>query len=314
MKAVRVVDGEVEVLTVDGPSTEGVTVTIDSAGICGSDLHLLGWTLPVTLGHEMAGRTLDGRAVAIEPVVACGRCEICAGGDYNRCPSAVGAMFGMGRDGGMAASCTVPPEALVELPAGVSTSDACLVEPLAVAIHGVRLAQVPADVTVAVIGGGALGLCAGVAATQRGASVRVAARHDAQRIAAQRLGLGLLEEADDEVFDVVIEAAGTEAALATAAERSRAGGTILALGTYWGEPPALPALPILMKEVRIIPSMAYSRGPGGRDVDLAARLLASRPEIASALITHRFPLDAAKEAFHAASARHHGAIKVVIEP
>jgi threonine dehydrogenase-like Zn-dependent dehydrogenase len=58
----------------------------------------------------------------------------------------------------------------------------------------------------------------------------------------------------------------------------------------------------------------YARVGPSRDVDVAATILAQRPEIGAALITHRFPLDAAREAFAVAQDRAAGAIKVVLEP
>jgi D-arabinose 1-dehydrogenase-like Zn-dependent alcohol dehydrogenase len=69
MRAVRCREGQVELVQVPEPSGEGVRVRIRSAGICGSDLHLLGGPFPLrhTLGHEMAGVTAGGRSVAIEP-------------------------------------------------------------------------------------------------------------------------------------------------------------------------------------------------------------------------------------------------------
>jgi threonine dehydrogenase-like Zn-dependent dehydrogenase len=58
----------------------------------------------------------------------------------------------------------------------------------------------------------------------------------------------------------------------------------------------------------------YSRAGAARDIDVAAALLAHRPEVAGIVITHRFPLDAAAEAFATAQDRAAGAIKVVLEP
>lgn len=60
--------------------------------------------------------------------------------------------------------------------------------------------------------------------------------------------------------------------------------------------------------------MADSVCGAGRDVDLAAALMAKTPELADTIITHRYPLDAAREAFEMAANRSAGAIKVVLEP
>jgi threonine dehydrogenase-like Zn-dependent dehydrogenase len=58
----------------------------------------------------------------------------------------------------------------------------------------------------------------------------------------------------------------------------------------------------------------YGRAGGLRDIDAAAALLARTPELSRAVITHRFPLAAAPEAFAAARDRRSGALKVVLEP
>ena len=76
----------------------------------------------------------------------------------------------------------------------------------------------------------------------------------------------------------------------------------------------LPGFLLCMKEVRVVPSAMYGRRSVGRDVDIAASILAGRPAIADTMITHRYPLDAAPEAFAKAGERGSGAIKVVLEP
>jgi threonine dehydrogenase-like Zn-dependent dehydrogenase len=77
---------------------------------------------------------------------------------------------------------------------------------------------------------------------------------------------------------------------------------------------AIPGIAAMMKEAVFRWSFTYAHHAGGRDVDSAAALLARRPEIADTLITHRFPLADAPEAFRVAADRAHGAIKVVLEP
>jgi threonine dehydrogenase-like Zn-dependent dehydrogenase len=160
-----------------------------------------------------------------------------------------------------------------------------------------------------VIGGGTIGLCALAAAGERGAEVGLRARHDVQVAAGDRLGA----RAIDGSYDLVIDCAGTAGALEEACRICRPGGTLLLLASYWDgfEPPGML---LCMKEIRVVPSLMYGRTDEGRDIDAAAELLRIRPEIATTLITHRLPLDAAEEAFALARDRKRGAIKVVLSP
>ena len=311
MRAVRCPDGIPTVVEVPAPSGEGVVVEVASAGICGSDLHLLDLGLTATFGHEIAGRLPDGKPVAVEPLAPCRACAPCRAGDYHQCALGPAIVFGVGRDGGMADKVLAPVSSITPLPGGIDPNDACLVEPLAVAVHGVRRGGVGGTDRVAVIGGGTIGLMALVAAQHCGAEVDLAARHDRQREAAERLGAG---EVDGDGYDLVIEAAGSASALADAVNRCRPGGTVVLLGSYWDGTVEMPGLSITMKEVTLIPSVMYNRVGPSRDFDTAAAVLAARPELPAAVITHRFPLDAAGDAFTTARDRRSGAIKVVLEP
>ncbi len=318
MRAVRAADGTVEVHDVPTPNGPGVVVDVKAAGICGTDLHLVsGADFPpprVTLGHEIAGVTANGTPVAIEPLAPCGRCEPCRRGDGHLCVDSSAMLFGIGRDGGMADRIVVPERCLVPLPAGVDVADASLVEPLAVVVHSLRRSAARPDQRIVVIGGGTIGLCAVAAARARGCEVALVARHDAQRAAGERLGATALGDGDfDDSYDIVIEAAGSESALGQAIDLARPGGTVVIPGVYWG-PVAVPGMAMCLKEVSLCPTALYSRTAGGRDIDAAAALLATTPGLADALITHRFALDAAAEAFATAASRDHGAIKVVLEP
>lgn len=314
MRAVRCAGGKPAVVDTPVPVGEGVPLTVGSAGICGTDLHLLPWNLPVICGHEFAGTLSDGTPVVVEPIVPCRMCVSCRSGYYNRCELGPGMVMGVGRDGGMAQRCLVPASAVVRLPSGIQLRDACLVEPLAVAVHGVRRGQVRPQEQVAVIGGGSLGQLAVVASRAAGASVDMEARHEHQREAAALLGSGPVgERCDAGRYDVVIEAAGTSSALARAVELCRPGGRIVLLGTYW-DTVEMPGLAIALKELALIPASLYARAGPSRDFEVAAAVLSEHPEVPPAVITHRFPLDAAAEAFATAANRAAGAIKVVLEP
>jgi threonine dehydrogenase-like Zn-dependent dehydrogenase len=315
MRAVRVVEGGVRVLDVPRPREGGVRVRVRAAGICGSDLHMLAAGVPAagTLGHELAGVLDDGSPVAIEPLAPCGGCDLCEEGEYHLCRDGSGTILGIGRDGGMADELCVPERCLVPLPAGLAVRDACLVEPLAVAVHGLRLAGLGPGERVAVVGGGSIGLLAVAAARAQGAEVALAARHDAQRAAGEQLGARPLGQPGREEFALVVDAAGTPASLEQGVLVCRPGGRLLLLATYW-EGLTLPGFDLCRKQVRVVPSMLYGRAGAARDVETAAALLAARPRIARAVISHRLPLEAAPEAFRIAADRKAGALKVVLEP
>jgi threonine dehydrogenase-like Zn-dependent dehydrogenase len=135
--------------------------------------------------------------------------------------------------------------------------------------------------------------------------VAVAARHDAQRAAATAMGATLDPEGE---FDVVVDGAGTTSALATCVQLLRPGGTLALVATHW-EPVELPAF-FTSKEPRMVGAVTHAND----DMASAAQLLADRPEVPAAMITHRLPLDRAADAFRIAADRAAGAVKVVLEP
>lgn len=312
MKAVRCKDGKVFVTEVEPPKGDGVRIKVAAVGICGSDLHMLaaGFPIAVTLGHEISGLTPNGTPVAIEPMAPCGHCGYCVSGDYNHCELGSEIMLGFAKDGGMAEQMIVPERSLVRLPAGVSVEDACLVEPLAVAVHGMARVNLRHTDRVAVVGGGAIGLCAVAVAKVITDQVHLIARHDAQRSAGERLGAHLQAEG---TFDLVIDCAGTSESVAQAVHLCKPRGVILMLATYW-HGLTLPGFEFSMKEIQVCTASTYSRQGLARDVDVAVALMARNPLIADCLITHRLPLEAAERAFAIAADRAHGAIKVVLRP
>jgi len=311
MRGVYFNNGEVALREVGEIAGEGVRVRVRSAGICGSDLHMLEMKFPLKciVGHEVAGVLDDGTPVAVEPMSPCNECSCCRSGDYNLCQGAMASTLGIGRDGCMVDELRVPQRSLVYLPSNVDVKDACLVEPLAVAVHGMRRAGMESHQRVAVIGGGTIGLCAVAVAAAGNAAVGLLARYDHQAAAGRRLGAVDIEGQ----YDLVVECTGARDALKQAVDLCRPGGKVLLLGTYW-EGTSLPHMALMLKEITIVSSYMYSASGAVRDFDVAATLLSRHSEIARALITHRFPLAEVKQAFAVARDRKSGAIKVVLEP
>jgi 2-desacetyl-2-hydroxyethyl bacteriochlorophyllide A dehydrogenase len=189
--------------------------------------------------------------------------------------------------------------------------DASIVEPASVAWHALRLAATGPGTRVAIVGAGGLGLLAVAGARRMGApEVALDARHPHQREAGERLGATI---GADGHYDVVVEAAGSMESLARAVELVGPHGAVVVLGVHLGTV-EVPWGPLFHQEAHLIPSLGYCRHDAGREMEDAAAMLAADPEIARTVITHRFPLEDAAEAFRVAGDRAAGALRVVIEP
>lgn len=295
------------------PPGAGETIEVRSASICSSDLLYIGYGLQRVLGHEVAGVRADGTPVVVEAMFGCGTCPACRQGRYNLCPTHTDRALGVTIDGGMAEQYRAPSDRLIPLPAGLDPKDASIVEPAAVAWHAVRLGGASSAASVAVVGAGGLGLLAAVSARHQGVEqVAIEARHPHQRAAAERVGV---QVGTTGAFDIVIEAAGTEESLARCADLVAPGGVVVVLGVHMTPTLPLPWHTMFMREARLIPSLGYCAHPDGhREMEDAAAMLAADPDLVDTIITHRYPLEDAPEAFRVATDKSTHAIRVVLEP
>ena len=316
MKAVRSTGDLATKVTVDDldePPGAGEVIDVRSASICSSDLLYIGYGLRRILGHEVAGVRADGTPVVVEAMFGCGNCSECGQGRYNLCPTHTERALGVSIDGGMAEQYRAPTERLIELPPGLDPRNASIVEPAAVAWHAARLGGTDDTTRVAVVGAGGLGLLTAASARQHGAAeVDVEARHAHQRTAAERLGAG---NRTDGRYEVVIEAGGTEESLARCAELVAPGGVVVVVGVHMTPTLPIPWHTLFKREARLIPSLGYCAHPDGHtEMDDAAGMLAADPDIIDTIITHRFPLEDAAEAFRVAADKSAQAIRVILEP
>jgi 2-desacetyl-2-hydroxyethyl bacteriochlorophyllide A dehydrogenase len=318
------------------PQAGEVVVRVRACGICGSDLHFFCGAFPppsVCPGHEISGEVADigpavvglrpGDRVAIEPLVVCRECWACRVGKYQLCRRL--RILGVMRDGGFAEYVRVPAYALFTLPAAVDCEVGALTEPLAVAVHAVRLAGVRLGHRVLVLGAGTIGLLSVAAAKAAGATeVWITARHAHQGAAAVALGATraftgadaaaeLSALAQEERIDVVVETVGGAAdTLTEAVHLVGPAGCIVVLGVFTTTP-SLNAVSLILKEVRIIGSQTYGRQGPRADFDVALELLAATPERFRRLITHRFPLAHIAQGFQVAADKRSGSIKVAMQ-
>ena len=301
-----------------GPSD--VMVDVVGCGICATDLHLLDGSIslyqpPKVLGHEVGGvvrsvgaavrHVTPGDAVALDTSVACKTCFHCREARPFMCPNrlAVGAGFSEHN--------VVPASVVYKLPPGVPPFMGALAEPLSCAIHAVERGELrPAD-SVAIIGGGALGLLVLVVARLSGATQVVVSDLDGtRREMARRLGATRVvdpgsedllsvarEMTDGRGVDCAFEAVGTQATIEQAFELPRQGGTLVQVSVPpKSARPALPAYELFARELTIRGS--YIRTTEfRRAVDLLGSL------DLSPLITRRFPLTQIDQAIEAARAR-----------
>ncbi|MBI1884782.1 MAG: alcohol dehydrogenase catalytic domain-containing protein [Chloroflexi bacterium] len=321
------------------PGGGEVLVRVRGCGICGSDLHFYRGDFPampnVPPGHELAGEVAElgegvegwspGQRVVIEPLWVCRECSYCRTGSYQLCPRR--RFVGTFAPGGMAEYISVPAYSLYRLPEDLDFELGALVEPLSVVVHGLHVAGLTVGERVLVLGSGSIGLLAAFAARAAGAGEVVATyRHEHQGKAALAAGAHRAVKADDEGIaglkaeaqsspaDVVLETVGGHAdTLQQAVDLVRLGGRVVVLGLFTGPVP-VNALTLMLKEARVMGGITYCRPGPQSDFDVSLRLLAAEPERARSMISHRFPLAQAADAFATALDKSTGSLKVHVHP
>ena len=308
MLAVTASHGIISVVEKDIPEGSGELIKVTSSGICGSDLHMIEAGLSgVVLGHEFGGTTSDGRLVAIRPTGECGVCTSCTTGRSQTCSAAGRSLHGMSRDGGLAEFVIADPNQLFEIPTGVDPSAIALVEPLAVVMHGINRANISSGSRAVIIGAGSIGLLTAAALVDRGVHVDILTRHPHQASAAEAIGAHPVTEAGQN-YDVSFDAVCSQQSFDACVTATRPCGTLLEFGMFWS-PVTLNNM-LMMKEITVVPSIFYGHTHEHHDFLEAIDLLSRTPLLIEVIVSHRFALADAAEAFRVASDRKSGAIKV----
>jgi L-iditol 2-dehydrogenase len=327
----------VEEMPVPVAGPEEIVAEVDSAGICGTDLHIyldeFETAPPVTLGHEFAGRIVEigenvrgwqlgDRVTAGTYFSTCGQCRYCRGGRSNLCLQRKS--IGSKRDGAFARYVAVPAVNLYRVPDEVDLESAALTEPLACTIHGVlSVAKVQAGENVAITGPGPIGLLALQLAKAAGASVALlgieadrARLELARQLGADHTleinGVTDVQAAVQDLFhaegiDLVIECSGAGPAAETLLNLVRRGGRFCQMGLF-GKPISWNQDLVCFKEVSVTGTNAHvpSAWPHALKF-MAEQRINLRP-----LITHRFPLDAWDQALQTAQTKQ--GVKILLKP
>ena len=308
MLAVIATQGVITVVEKDIPEGFGELITVTSSGICGSDLHMIEAGLSgVVLGHEFGGLTTDGQLVAVRPTGECGTCVQCTSGFSHTCSMAGRSLHGMSRDGGLAEMVRVDTNQIFPMPSGVDPASVGLVEPLAVVIHGINRSGIQTGSRAVIIGAGSIGLLAAAVLVDRGVIVDIVTRHPHQALAAEKVGAHPVSEAGLN-YDVSFDAVCSQQSFDACVQATRPCGTLLEFGMFWS--PVTLNNTLMMKEITVIPSIFYGHNHEHHDFEEAIDILARLPFLIDAVVTHRFTLTDAAEAFRVANDRKSGAIKV----
>ena len=308
MLAVIATQGVITVVEKDIPEGFGELITVTSSGICGSDLHMIEAGLSgVVLGHEFGGLTTDGQLVAVRPTGECGTCVQCTSGFSHTCSMAGRSLHGMSRDGGLAEMVRVDTNQIFPMPSGVDPASVGLVEPLAVVIHGINRSGIQTGSRAVIIGAGSIGLLAAAVLVDRGVIVDIVTRHPHQALAAEKVGAHPVSEAGLN-YDVSFDAVCSQQSFDACVQATRPCGTLLEFGMFWS--PVTLNNTLMMKEITVIPSIFYGHNHEHHDFEEAIDILSRLPSLINAVVTHRFALTHAAEAFRVAADRKSGAIKV----
>ena len=237
-----------------------------------------GEKLPVVFGHEFSGTVTEiaddvegvavGDRVVVEPYMVDGTCDRCTEGTYNLCVN-MGFIGISGRGGGLSESIVV--EKRWVHPVGDMPLDhAALIEPLAVAVHGVRISGA-AEGDVALVGGaGPIGLLTAAVLKAKGCMVIVSEISDARKKKAEEAGVAdhILDPTQVDVAekvreltggngaDVAFECAGVQAVTATLADALRQGG-VLQVVALFSTPVEVNMVQVVLKELQIRGAIGY---------------------------------------------------------
>jgi L-iditol 2-dehydrogenase len=309
------------------PSQGEPLIRVKAVGICGSDLHWfseggIGDAVlenPLVLGHELAGELEGGQRVAVDPAIPCRQCEFCLQGHPNLCPKVIFAGHDK-TDGALREFMTWDEKCLFPIPDSITDDDGVMLEPLGVAIHAVDLGHLKAGMTVGVFGCGPIGLLIIQLARLSGAANIIATDRLPHRVdAAKATGAhhGFLTDGRPNVgpilaasskrgIDVAFEVAGEQGAVDDAFAAVIPGGKVILAGIPGDDNTSFSASTARRKglTIKLVRRMkqTYPR---------AIELVSQRLVDVHSLVTHRFPLEQAAEAFRIAVKR--DGLKVIVK-
>jgi 2-desacetyl-2-hydroxyethyl bacteriochlorophyllide A dehydrogenase len=310
MRAVRLIrpfEVKLDEIPTPKPSPDEALIRVKAAGICGSDVAAYRGTNPLVsyprvIGHEIAGEVIEcpendrgikpGDAVVLEPYVYCGRCYPCSIGRTNCCESLK--VRGVHVDGGMSEMVSHPVHLLHKVEGIRSWEEMVMIEPLSIALHGLRRARLQAGEHLLLFGGGQIGQLAVQAARAMGAKPILVEPLENRRELALELGVErAIEPGEVSKLDlkppVAIEASGSPQALLSAISAVSHAARLVMIGWVKGEIPIETAT-LIRKEIELL----GSRNSAG-EFPIASEMIAEGKVKVKPLITEVVDMDGAPE-------------------
>jgi L-iditol 2-dehydrogenase len=323
-----------------------VLLKVDACAMCGTDKRVLAGEKPVSVpivGHEIAGTVISvgqesdaaaylGKRFAVQTVIGCGDCPMCAQHRENLCEKGFTAI-GYAYNGGFAEFLAVPALAvkqgcLIALPDDMDAETGTLLEPLSCSINGLRYIPLEGMAHVGVVGAGVIGVLNGLVARARGAKrVTLFNRSPEKLDLIAKLKLPFDDLVDmgktnpEEWIQTETQGRGLDAVILSASEKSLAVRSLpwLARNGHMSLFAGLPksdcvaALDLNLIHYREL-HLHGANSSVRRDYEEALDFLKSKKIDGKALITHRFPLKRFAEAVALQADSKAGALKVIIQP
>ncbi len=333
---------DIRLETIADPSVQSdeILVKVMAAGICGTDAHIykIG-SSPMFRGRLILGHEFSGQVVKVGSAVEgikvrdrvmgigyrhCGTCPYCRQGRTDRCSNRF--LPGYGLDGAFAEYVVVPNpkvgQALFKVPRGMSWEEAATLEPVSIGCRAAERAMIQPNTTAVILGAGMIGQCVMQACKAMGVNRVIVSEPSPRRLLmAKKLGAEVVlnprevnlvdvvgELTGGELPELVFECSGAPVAFQQALQMVRPFGKVMQVGMFEGTLGIDTDLMRLLRRKNITLC-----GCGGQSWNLAQQLVQAGKVKTAELITHRFPLSKAREAFEtqldAAEA-----IKVMINP
>jgi len=305
---------------------EEALIKVRACGVCGSDVPRVmekgSYSFPLIPGHELAGDVVkikgktqgikEGSKVTVFPLIPCLKCPYCKVGRYNLCDDYN--YLGSRCDGGFAEYVKAPVKNLMEIPARVSYEEAALTEPASVALHALRRSKIDVGDEIVILGAGPIGILLAQWARILGAyKVFLVDIEERKLKVARAYGFTNLvyakkedpvrkirDDTEGRGVDVAIEAVGIPLTLQQSIKLAKKGGKVILLGNMRGET-SLPEdliSSILRKEMILYGTWNSSFTQLPRNEWATSLQFMEEGELkVKPLITHRFRLEQAKEAF-----------------